>query len=93
MVIVKIVEPNMNTKYLEATSARIDVVTKNDIYLDFKIPECRNEQAIYLTLNTKDVSLIINDVEYLHNTLINDYDKINALLEEKQIEDAIDALP
>lgn len=93
MVLVKIVEPNMNTKYLEASSARIDVVTKNDIYLYYKIPKYRNEQAIYLNYNTKDVSLIINDVEYLHSKLLTDYDKINALLEEKQIEDAIDSLP
>lgn len=93
MVIVKIVEPNMNTKYLIASSARIDVVTKNDIYLRYKIPDYRNEQAIYLNYNTKYVSLIINDVEYLHSKLLTDYDKINALLEEKQIEDAIDTLP
>lgn len=93
MVIVKIIEPNMNTRYLEATDVRLDAVTKDDIYLHYRTSDYLGERAIYLTLNIKDVSLIINDVEYLHKTLINDYDKINALLEEQRIEEAIDSLP
>ena len=50
-------------------------------------------QSIYLSYNTKYVSLIIGDVEYYHARLLKEIDKINAILDQNHIKDIIDALP
>lgn len=93
MITVKIVEPDNSTKYIEAEWAKIHPVTDDDIYLDYKAKDYPVMQSFYLSYNTKYVSLIIDNVEYYHSRLLKEIDKINAILDQNRIKDAIDSLP
>ena len=93
MITVKIVEPDNSTKYIEAEWAKIHPVTDDDIYLDYKANDYPVMRSIYLSYSTKYVSLIIDDVEYYHSRLLKEIDKINAILDQNRIKDAIDSLP